>query len=278
MDKKIITAVAVVLITIMAFTACKGAKNIISSDETTETDISHRADINPPVPTSDVQVHETTKPDIKEEKTTAAPVTEENTTKKEPVVSGEQDMGLTPDGKHKITQKDGVTYIDGVLVANKTYGLPRSYNPGGLTPECQKAFSEMQADAKKEGYSLWNGSGFRSYGTQESIYNRYVARDGQAEADRYSARPGHSEHQTGLAIDLNDISSSFADTAAGKWVDANCWKYGFIIRYKKETEAQTGYMYEPWHIRYVGKDMAEKIYKSGKCLEDYFGITSEYQD
>lgn len=179
---------------------------------------------------------------------------------------------------YPISEKDGITYVDGILVANKTYALPESYNPGDLLSECEDAFSVLQNAAANEGLSIWNASGFRSYALQESLYNRYVSRDGQEAADRYSARPGHSEHQTGLAIDLNSITQSFADTREGQWIAENCWRYGFILRYPKGKEAQTGYMYEPWHIRYVGVDAAEQIYNSGLCLEEYYGITSEYSN
>jgi LAS superfamily LD-carboxypeptidase LdcB len=121
-------------------------------------------------------------------------------------------------------------------------------------------------------------SGFRSYSTQNTLYNKYVARDGKAEADRYSARPGHSEHQTGLAFDLNSLDQSFENTKEGKWLAENCWKYGFIIRYPKGKESVTGYMFEPWHVRYLGKEVAKKVYESGKCLEEYLGITSVYEN
>lgn len=186
-------------------------------------------------------------------------------------------IGYTAKG-YAVTVKDDIYYVDGVLIANKTYALPASYNPGQLLYECSTAFEQMKSDASSQGLSIWNASGFRSYSLQESLYSRYSNRDGKEAADRYSARPGHSEHQTGLAIDLNEISSSFAHTAEGKWIAENCHKYGFILRYLEEKEAQTGYMYEPWHIRYVGKDVAAKIYESGLCLEEYYGITSGYGD
>ena len=179
---------------------------------------------------------------------------------------------------YPITEKDGITYVDGILVANKTYSLPEDYNPGELLTECSEAFEKMKSDAAKEDLVLWNASGFRSYELQESLYTRYSDRDGKEAADRYSARPGHSEHQTGLAIDLNTITSAFANTAEGKWVSENCHKYGFILRYPQDKEAVTGYMYEAWHIRYVGVDTATKIYESGLCFEEYFGITSQYAD
>ncbi len=182
--------------------------------------------------------------------------------------------GYTSKG-YKIEQKDGFTYINGVLIVNKTYSIPASYAPGDLTPDCSSAFAKLQNAASQDGISIYSISGYRSYQTQTNLYNRYCARDGQAAADTYSARPGHSEHQTGLAIDVNSLSHTFADTAEGKWLAANAHKFGFIIRYTKDKQSVTGYAYEPWHIRYIG-DLAEDIYNSGLCLEEYFGITSVY--
>ena len=180
----------------------------------------------------------------------------------------------------KVTVKGAVkevTYIDGILIANKTYALPANYNPGG-DAQANNALNEMINAAKTEGVVLRMISGFRSYSTQNTLYNNYVARDGKAEADRYSARPGHSEHQTGLAFDLNSLDQSFENTKEGKWLAENCWKYGFIIRYPKGKESVTGYMFEPWHVRYLGKEVAKKVYESGKCLEEYLGITSVYEN
>lgn len=168
------------------------------------------------------------------------------------------------------------TYIGGILVVNKSYPLPRSYDPGGLTDECESAFYEMQAAAEEEGLDLYIASGFRSYDLQASLYQRYCNRDGQAAADTYSARPGHSEHQSGLAIDLNTITSDFAYTAEGQWVAEHCWEYGFILRYPADKVDITGYMYEPWHIRYLGRSAASAVYHSGLCLEEYLGIDSVY--
>ncbi len=199
---------------------------------------------------------------------------EETTAEEQTTIIGEI-VGYTSKG-YVISEKDGITYVDGVLIANKTYSLPASYNPGTLLGECETAFKKMQSDAAAQGLTLWNASGFRSYELQQSLYTRYSDRDGKEAADRYSARPGHSEHQTGLAIDLNDITSAFAKTAEGKWIKENCHKYGFILRYPEGKEAQTGYMYEPWHIRYVGTEAAAAIYSSGLCLEEYYGITSQY--
>lgn len=170
---------------------------------------------------------------------------------------------------------EGLTYIDGILVVNKTYALPADYNPG-VDPDAQAAFDKMQADAAKEGLNIYISSGFRSYDYQAGLYDRYVQRSGKAEADRYSARAGHSEHQTGLAFDLNSIDMTFADTDECEWVNKHCAEYGFIIRYPKGSESITGYMYEPWHLRYLGVENAKKVYDSGLTLEEYLGINSKY--
>ncbi len=168
-----------------------------------------------------------------------------------------------------------VTYIKGVLIVNKTYPLPASYNPG-VNGEAHAAFKNMQSAASSAGLNIYIASGFRSYETQRQIYNSYVASYGQAKADTFSARPGHSEHQTGLCFDLNSIDDSFAYTQEGAWVAENCYKYGFIIRYPKGKESITGYQYEPWHIRYLGVDLATSVHNSGLSLEEYLGITSSY--
>ena len=174
---------------------------------------------------------------------------------------------------------DGVTYIDGILIVNKTYSLPEDYG-SGLTDSTNNAFNQMKKDAQKEGLNLYISSGFRSYERQRSIYNNYVNTDGVKKADTYSAKAGHSEHQSGLAFDLNTIDESFANTKEGKWVSDNCYKYGLILRYPKGKENITGYMYESWHLRYVGKELAEKLYNNGKwiTLEEYYGIESKYEE
>lgn len=172
---------------------------------------------------------------------------------------------------------DGVTYVQGIMIANKTYGLPKSYDPG-VNSEAKAAFDRMQVAASAEMMSLSIVSGYRSYSTQETIYNRYVNRDGKEKADTYSARPGYSEHQTGLAFDINYAGDSFASTPEAAWLAENCWKYGFIIRYPKDKSHITGYKYEPWHIRYLGEETAKKVYENGLTLEEYLGITSEYAE
>lgn len=173
--------------------------------------------------------------------------------------------------------KNGVTYIDGYLVVNKTYSLPKDYG-NGITTETKDSFNKMVAAAKLEGLNIWLQSGYRSYSTQENLYNNYVARDGKEAADTYSARPGHSEHQSGLAFDVNQINDTFIGSPEAIWLENNCYKYGFILRYPKDKIKETGYKYESWHFRYVGNDLAYKLYNNGNwiTMEEYFGITSEY--
>ncbi len=167
------------------------------------------------------------------------------------------------------------TYIDGILIANKTYALPSDYNPG-LDSEVNSQLNVMFEAAKQDGIKLFITSGFRSYNRQKELYNNYVARDGKKAADTYSARPGHSEHQTGLAVDLNSTANSFANTPEAKWIAENSYKYGFIVRYPKGKEHITGYIYEPWHVRYLGVEKATEVHNSGLCLEEFLGITSVY--
>ena len=180
--------------------------------------------------------------------------------------------------KYKVTVKNGITYVDGIMIVNKTYSLPKDYNPG-LEKIYKDAFSEMQSAAKLDNINIFIASGFRSYDYQKKIYDAYVKEDGKEKADTYSARPGYSEHQSGLAADINTAASWFDDTAEAKWLKENCYKYGFIVRFPKGEEEYTGYKYESWHLRYVGKDIAKKIHEAGDIsLEHYYGLTSKYKD
>lgn len=182
----------------------------------------------------------------------------------------------------------GVTYVDGVVIANKTYSLPSNFAPNNLVAingyikvvdYVKDAFLSLSSDAKAIGLNIYASSGYRSYSNQKYIYENYVSMDGKENADRYSARAGYSEHQTGLAIDVNTIDMTFDNTSESAWLRENAYKYGFIIRYPKGKEEITGYMYEPWHIRYVGKELSNKLYKDGSyiTLEEYYGINSKYE-
>ena len=182
-----------------------------------------------------------------------------------------------------IKEINGITYINGIMIANKSYSLPESYNPGGLTPETDAAFKELVAGAANDGISIYLSSGFRSYDLQSQIYNNYVNAYGQATADTFSARPGFSEHQTGMAIDVNIVDDNFIGTPEAIWIENHCSEYGFILRYPFGKQDVTGYKYEPWHIRYIGKEAAEAFIKEADrrddvnlTLEEYLDIDSHY--
>ena len=183
------------------------------------------------------------------------------------------------------TSGDKLYVVSDVLLVNKKYGLPSDYNPpiasgAMLYGPAQKAFLEMRAAGLKAGVNLQIVSGYRSYDYQNQLFEQYRANFGD-KAAQFSAIPGQSEHQTGLAADIGDASyidltleQSFADTKAGKWLAANSTDYGFILRYTKGDDKFTGYMYEPWHFRYVGKKVAKEMKTLKiKTLEDYLGVT-----
>ena len=219
-------------------------------------------------------------------KATITAITSDNTkcsidvtvNKKTKKVSKEEDTNKTKKG-FKIEVKDGITYIDGIMIVNKSYSLPSTYDPGKLSDEFMNAFYEMQAAARLDNIELFVASGYRSYEYQVDLYNYYVKKDGKELADTYSARPGYSEHQTGLTADINSADESFEGTKEAIWLNDNCYKYGFIVRYPKGKDEYTGYEYEPWHLRYVGKEFSNKIHEAGDIsLEEYFGIESKYED
>lgn len=174
--------------------------------------------------------------------------------------------------------RNGVTYIEGILIVNKTYSLPSTYG-NGIEPYVIDCFNEMKRDASLEGVSIYLSSGYRSYAKQKDLYHHYVLKDGVEKADTYSARAGYSEHQSGLAFDVNQINDTFHDTKEAIWLSQNCYKYGFILRYPKGKTKETGYKYESWHFRYVGINLATKLYNGGDwlTLEEYFGISSQYE-
>ncbi|PGD65287.1 M15 family metallopeptidase [Bacillus wiedmannii] len=180
-------------------------------------------------------------------------------------------------------------------VVNKEYGLPEDYMPEDLVvpnvpfsfsgtvekshlrKEAAEALEKLFLLAKQDGIQLNAVSGFRSYEYQKGLYANNVKKKGQEHTDRFSAKPGHSEHQTGLTMDVssksanNELELTFANTKEGKWLKENAHRAGFIIRYPKGKEGITGYAYEPWHIRYVG-DIAESIYKKKLTLEEYMNL------
>lgn len=172
-----------------------------------------------------------------------------------------------------ITSNDEITptYINGILLVNKQYPIPRDF--GGENQEAYEALLSLQNGALLAGYDMSLLSGYRSYDYQKSLYESYVARDGEEAANRYSAKPGTSEHQSGLAFDVGEMTWDYGETAAGKWLKENCAQYGFILRYMEGKEHITGYMYEPWHIRYVGVEHATAIMNQNITLEEYLGVS-----
>ncbi|MCI9170973.1 MAG: M15 family metallopeptidase [Lawsonibacter sp.] len=172
----------------------------------------------------------------------------------------------------------------GVLV-NKHHVLPAGYVPelealgagygyGSLRPEAARAFRAMADAARAEGVSLRSVSAYRSYAGQKVTYNNYLKKYKRSVVDSFSARPGHSEHQTGLALDINAASSRahFENTPAFAWLKEHCAEYGFILRYDQGKEAVTGYRFEPWHYRYVGVEAAKACMEQGLCYEEYLAL------
>ena len=162
---------------------------------------------------------------------------------------------------------------DILVLLNKYNKLPESYGPSDLTDvgsgiqmrnEAAEAYKKMSAEAQRENIDFIPQSGYRSYSYQEGLYNNYKAEDPEG-ADTYSARPGFSEHQTGLALDINVPSGgdlhNFDNTEQAEWVTANAHKFGFIVRYTEKNQDITGYISEPWHIRYIGTKHATNMYE-----------------
>lgn len=174
------------------------------------------------------------------------------------------------------------------VVVNKKHPIDPDYHPEiSLVRGYQVAspaagpLTRLLADSDGLGLGFKIASAYRSYGYQAGVYGNLVAASGQAGADRVSARPGHSEHQTGLAVDLVtpaspgcDFEACFAGTPAGRWLAHNAWRYGFVVRYQPGTTAVTGYSPEPWHLRYVGRELAAELRRTHTdTLEQFFDVT-----
>ena len=145
-----------------------------------------------------------------------------------------------------------------------------------MRPEAARALEALFAGAAEDGITLYATSGFRSYATQKAIFDRKAAERGEQAANRSVAKPGYSEHQTGLAMDIEGettlgtgLTASFGESPEGIWVAEHCHEYGFIIRYPEDKTSITGYIYEPWHIRYVGVEAATEITQLGVTFEEY---------
>ena len=166
--------------------------------------------------------------------------------------------------------KDGITTVGGVLIVNKKISLPETYGPG-LDQDALAALRRMRGAS---GYDMPVISGFRDYNYQKKVFKGWCDKDGEEIASTYSARPGHSEHQSGLAMDISSIDQSYGDTEEGKWVAEHCHEFGFIVRYQLGKDDITGYMYEPWHLRYLGESTARLVFDSGLTLDEFLGVES----
>jgi zinc D-Ala-D-Ala carboxypeptidase len=213
--------------------------------------------------------------------------------------SNQQPASAAPAGfdKNKYSTTDKASLW---VIVNKQHPLnPKTYVPDNLVvpnipmrsnitstekyvrSDMGAALEAMVTAAANAGIHLNLQSGYRSYNFQITLYNGYVTQQGQATADRQSARPGYSEHQTGLAADLGgtsqpscNVADCFSATVEGKWLAANAYKYGFIIRYTADKESITGYEHEPWHIRYIGTELSTELHTQGiETLEEFFGVT-----
>lgn len=189
------------------------------------------------------------------------------------------------------TKSTDTSLKDAILV-NKYYYLEEDYDAGNIEKislqyayannsikdEVYDAFIEMWTSAKEEGITLIINSSYREYTWQEKVYENYKSTRGEAYADTYAARPGYSEHQTGLALDIASYPANykdFEDTEAYQWLLKNSYKYGFILRYPKGKENITGYNFEPWHYRYLGIELAKKVHDSGLTYDEYYAFYLE---
>lgn len=214
---------------------------------------------------------------------------------------------LLPDDLSSIQDPTVTVPVDTIpssitALVNRNYLLPSTYVPSSLTePKIRfsfnyksdkrklrkpaaKALERMFKDAEKKKVILYAVSGYRSYARQKQIYDQNVASRGKSATDKVSARPGSSEHQTGLTVDISSrsvgyqLSQTFGTTKEGKWVAKNAHKYGFIVRYPNGKSKITGYHYEPWHIRYVGVETASYLYKNNLTLEEYYNVSCNQAD
>ena len=229
---------------------------------------------------------------IKKEKVSNTKTAKEEKEPEYELRTGEELVGKSSNNK-VITKYMGAYYVDGIMIVNKSYPLDSTYAPTNpykeitsdyiygpdyLDKTVMDNYLKMKNEAEKHGYTLKITSGYRSYKVQVDLYNNYAQRDGKDAADTYSARAGHSEHQSGLCFDLNGTNYNFLETEIGKWVNENAANYGFILRFPKDKEKETGYNFEAWHYRYVGVELAKKLYNNGEwiTLESYLGVDSKY--
>ncbi|MGM8214758.1 M15 family metallopeptidase [Bacillaceae bacterium W0354] len=209
---------------------------------------------------------------------------------------------IEPNDDEQTEEERNIVVVDNPnsinVIVNKNRKLPDGFVPPNLVEPnvpfsfsgqdekrqlqevAARALEELFEAAKEDGIELFAVSGYRSYDRQYSIYNWNVNNYGQAHADQYSAKPGHSEHQTGLTMDVSaavvsyQLIEDFGKTDEGLWLEQNAHKHGFVIRYPEGKSDITGYSYEPWHLRYFGTETATEIFESGLTVEEYFGFVN----
>ncbi|HZK57057.1 MAG TPA: M15 family metallopeptidase [Clostridia bacterium] len=262
---------------IIAGTITEGGNNVINGD----TPVDGVIDKN-----IDVHTNNNTDNDMENDGNPDNP--ENNPGNREQNNVGGGNSSVTGDGKQLVENVDDI-----LVIVNKKRYLESNYKPSDLVipdvkfsfdgehekkymrKEAAEALEEFFGQAYEEGIYIFALSGYRSYNTQKWLFENRANKVGEEEANKLIARPGESEHQTGLAMDITsqsvqfDLKERFGETEEGKWVKANAHKFGFIIRYTRDKEGITGYNYEPWHIRYVGKGAAEEIYSRDIVLEEY---------
>lgn len=268
----------------------------------TESDLEHEDE------TTQTELKQTEKKDTNQNTSTNENSDEKNKSTSEDNEEANNSNGTAEDEEtHEIDQESLEVDVENpfslAVLANKKYSLPEDYTPENLktvdvptvlpNPEIKQmrkvaaeALKNMFDAAEKEDIILYARSGYRSYDTQVQLFKNYAANHGEEAANKYSARPGESEHQTGLVMDVTSesvnlqITSDFGETKEGKWVKENAHNYGFIIRYPEGKSDITGYVYEPWHLRFLGKELANQVFDSDLTYEEYLiekGVDIEIQ-
>lgn len=261
---------------------CTTNEQVEPKEPTTQSSTIDEPKTEPNEPTSDRE----------DETVSESPSEEETSDETEQPTEPVEEEPMTPS---QPIETDGLANLelDELILVNKQIALPSDYQPSDLVEanidfvdstvgerrmlrkEAAQAIEGLMKDAKAAGIDLKGTSAFRSYAYQVNLFNAYVERDGKEQAMKYSAPPGHSEHQTGLAIDVSSASvnyqltQSLGETVEGKWLADHAHEYGFIIRYQKEFEDETGYMYEPWHLRYIGMEHAKQVHALNQPYDRY---------
>ncbi|WP_214775179.1 M15 family metallopeptidase [Exiguobacterium sp. s37] len=261
---------------------CTTNEQVEPKEPTTQSSTIDEPKTEPNEPTSDRE----------DETVSESPSEEETSDETEQPTEPVEEEPMTPS---QPIETDGVANLelDELILVNKQIALPSDYQPSDLVEanidfvdstvgerrmlrkEAAQAIEGLMKDALAAGIDLKGTSAFRSYAYQVNLFNAYVERDGKEQAMKYSAPPGHSEHQTGLAIDVSSASvnyqltQSLGETVEGKWLADHAHEYGFIIRYQKEFEEETGYMYEPWHLRYIGMEHAKQVHALNQPYDRY---------